>query len=199
MRWIPLALAAVAVAPSCAIAKPRRDCGDPKAQTVARNPAMRVYAVDDGDVTDYRVCLIGKHKSMHLGTYDDLDSHFSDWLDNFAMIGRYLAFAQVSTFDQDPSPAFKLKLVDVQARRTVRKGRFTRGQLVRVLVNRRGEVGFLASIYDTPGLWVVKFDVGGEQALDNGAHLRSLTLKGRTLSWLNGDERRNYTFADQPR
>jgi hypothetical protein len=196
MRWILLVLVAVMAAPSCAIAKTQRDCGDPKAETMARNPSMRVYAVDDGEVTDYRVCLIGKHKSMHLGTYDDFDSHFADWLNHFAISGRYLAFAHVSSFDQDPSPAFQLTLVDVQARRTVRKGRFTRGWLAQVLVNRRGEVGILASIYPSSDFSVVKFDSGGEKALDNGPHLQGLALKGRTLSWVNWGERRSFTFGD---
>jgi hypothetical protein len=31
--------------------------------------------------------------------------------------------------------------------------------------------------------------------LDNGPDVRALTLKGRTLSWLHGDERRSYTFG----
>jgi hypothetical protein len=198
MRWIVLALVALLVAPSCAIAKPRRDCGDPKAPTLARSPMMRVFEVGDPDVTDYRLCLIGKHKSMHLAIFE-FDNHFSDWLDYFAIGGRYLAFAQVSTFDQEDTPAFKLNLVDAKARRTVRKGRFTRGQPQRVLVNQRGEVGMLASIYDSPDAWVVKFDAGREQVLDHGPDVRALTLKGRTLSWLNGDERRSYTFGDQRR
>src|SRR3954468_21338561 len=127
MRGILLALVAVMAAPSCAIAKTQRDCGDPMAETVTRNPSMRVYAVDDGEGTDYRVCLIGTHKSPHLGTYDDFDSHFADWLNHFAISGRYLAFAHVSSFDQDPSPAFQLTLVDVQAPRRRPHGGVPRG------------------------------------------------------------------------
>jgi hypothetical protein len=156
---------------------------------------MRVYAIDDGDTTSYRVCLIGKHKSMHLGDFDDFDNHFIDWLDYFAIGGRYLAFAHMSTFDEEDGPAFQLVLIDVVGRRQIRKGRFTRGEPLRLVVNRRGEVGMLTNIRGSSDHWVVKFDVGGEQVLDQGPDVRSLTLEGRTLGWFHGAERRSYTFG----
>jgi hypothetical protein len=199
MRLCTIALATVLAlaASTTAGAAHKRTCGPREASTAAKSASMRVY-YDNDDY--YYACLYRGGKSVLLGQgFLGEGSGPPVDLGHWRFAGRYLGF--ITDYEAGPAsgPSFTFTVVDVRRRKVVHKFEVPHGSYGRTVVTFSGRAALvffptMEMPSGTPDRRLVTLDAQGSNERDRGAHVHDLTLQGRTIHWLHGNESRSHVL-----
>jgi hypothetical protein len=162
-----------------AAAATRRDCGPRSAHTIARDRQVRVYRTTLGG---YYACSLRNGKHTNVGS-----AHLE-------LRGRYVSYVERSC-DAVSGCSFELLVVDVPAARYLASSDSAASRVLKTVATSHGEAAALAETQDKRERFLLKLDWMGTSEVDRGPDLRALTLRARTLHWLNGDEAREAPAA----
>jgi hypothetical protein len=183
-------VAAAMLLPATASAR-SRDCGPATARTIKPSTAVRVYYTQHGGAKDYWACWRRTHgKPVNL-TYGGVDP--PEFVNRFRLRGRYLTFVYTSCSRGAGCDSFVVQTFDVKRRRAVAATDYLDGRVVTLLATRGGAAAFLATTNGQQ--YVQKLDSLGVEEIDHGPDVRSLTLHGTRLHWLNGTHARDDHIA----
>ena len=201
-RTVPLALVAallvaLAAAAPAGATHSRGKCKG-RGDTIVKNDAGRVYErEEEAEVRQLFGCLWASNREIELETASGDDITISESYDEVLLRGRFVAWVftreDVSCkADCPPDYDATQEYVNVFNLGT-RKGDFETSEAVAdsLRLNSTGAAAWL-TLPDAGRFEVSVWDSNGWRSLGSGSRIRRFRLRGRILSWLDGDVARTF-------